>query len=256
MYLQDIGILLESIIFEGKKSNELKVCKENLNDLDFQMLTADALYANKPMLTSLIESNKDFLLTSKQKKLNAELVKQSELVETIVKGSKVINVFKVPKDFEVLTTYSNKYEYDYTAKPKYNKVIKVHTKATYKTWNESGIKTMFTITSKEKDNTSPITRYYITSLDSTTGADRLESIARDRWSVENGLHRNKDMSFNEDKQFTTKLSSIGLLSTLRNFVISILHINGYQATTKTVRSLCNREEVCLGILGQRKLSRV
>lgn len=98
--------------------------------------------------------------------------------------------------------------------------------------------------------------YHTTNLDFTIGCNRYEEIIRQRWGIENGLHRNKDMTFNEDKHYTTKLNSIGLLSSIRNFVISILHLNGCKATVKTTRSFYNREDKVLLLLGHRKMSRV
>ena len=260
IYLQEIGVVLDSIIFEGKKSNELKICKENILNVysnfnqHCNLITADALYTNQPMLKTILEAKKNYLFTSKQKKLNLELLKQSSLQETLLKNNRTIRVYKVPKDFVVKTNYNHSYTYDYTNNPKYNKVVKINSKAEFETWSDCGIKTLITITGVS--NGIEYTRYYITNMNCELGCEKYEEIARQRWGVENGLHRNKDMTFREDKQFTTRLNSIGILSTIRNFVISIMHINGYNATPKTVRSLCNMEEKCLSLLGQRKMSRV
>jgi predicted transposase YbfD/YdcC len=260
IYLQEIGVILDSIIFEGKKSHELEVCKESLLNQysNFNqycnLITADALYTNQPMLKCILQVKKNYLLTCKQKKLISELLKQSILQESLLKNGKTIKVYKVPQDFVVKTAYNHSYQYDYTNRPKYSKVVKINTKANYESWSDCGIQSLVSIT--EVIDGIEYNRYYISNMSHNLGCDKYEEITRQRWEVENGLHRNKDMTFREDKQYTRNLNSIGILSALRNFVISILHINGYRATTKTVRSLCNMEEKCLALLGHKKLSRV
>jgi hypothetical protein len=254
IYLQEIGVLLDSVIFEGKKSHELQVCKENLSNPNFNLITADALYANQTMIQAILQVEKNYFFTSKQRKLNEGLLKQSSLEEIIYKDDRMIKVYKVPKDFEITTKYNHSYEYDYTDNPKYKRVVNINTKSTRVSWDNCQINTLVVITGESKGE--QYTRYYITNLDYTLGCERFESIARKRWGVENGLNRNKDMTYNEDKHYTTKLNSIGLLSSLRNFVISILHLNGCKATVKTTRSFCNREVEVLSLLGHRKMSRV
>ncbi|MGL4759148.1 MAG: hypothetical protein ACRCXZ_07440 [Patescibacteria group bacterium] len=75
IYIQEIGVILDSVIFEGKKSNELKVCKVNIDNHNRNLISADELYTNKPILQAIPASNKNYFFTSKQKKLDIGLLK-------------------------------------------------------------------------------------------------------------------------------------------------------------------------------------
>lgn len=145
IYLQEVGVLLDSIIFEGKKSHELQVCKENLDNPNFNIITADALYNNQPMLKAILAAKKNYLFVSKQKKLNEELLKQSTLKEFIIKDDRVIKVYKVPKDFVIRKNYKHSYRYDYTDNPKYNRIVNINTKATIESWADCEINTLIVI---------------------------------------------------------------------------------------------------------------
>lgn len=64
--------------------------------------------------------------------------------------------------------------------------------------------------------------YAITSLDAEkTTPKQLMTVWRDHWSIENGLHRTRDMAFDEDRSTLRTGSSPQIMAAMRNTAIQI-----------------------------------
>jgi len=59
--------------------------------------------------------------------------------------------------------------------------------------------------------------------DAYATAERLNRYIRGHWSIENALHRTRDVSFHEDKATIRTRGASQIMAALRNLVISIFH---------------------------------
>ena len=71
-------------------------------------------------------------------------------------------------------------------------------------------------------------RYGMTSLaPQQADADRLLQLWRGHWTIENNLHWTRDVTFGEDDDKTWRDNAPQVLATLRNAVLSLLHVFGF-----------------------------
>jgi hypothetical protein len=94
------------------------------------------------------------------------------------------------------------------------------------------------------------TAYLITSLSPTkANPDRLLFLARGHWGIENKSHYVRDVTFDEDRSQVRKNSGPRVMATLRNFVISILRLNGYQNIASAIREMAAKPHIALRLIG-------
>jgi len=78
--------------------------------------------------------------------------------------------------------------------------------------------------------------YGITSLDShKADAEKLLSLNRNHWSIENRLHYVRDVTFDEDRSRVRKGKGAHMMATLRNISISLLRKAGFDNIAKGLR---------------------
>jgi predicted transposase YbfD/YdcC len=88
----------------------------------------------------------------------------------------------------------------------------------------AGVKQALKLTRKRycKGKESVEVVYAITSLCSEKAdPKRLMQLWRDHWGIENGLHRTRDMAFDEDRSTVRKGNSTQIMAALRNTAIQI-----------------------------------
>lgn len=84
------------------------------------------------------------------------------------------------------------------------------------------------------------TVYGITSLKpQKANPERLLSLSRNHWSIENRLHWVRDVTFDEDRCRIRKGTGAQVMATLRNLAISLLRMAGATNIAKTLRH-CSR----------------
>jgi predicted transposase YbfD/YdcC len=94
------------------------------------------------------------------------------------------------------------------------------------------------------------TAYLITSLSPTdVNPDRLLCLARGHWGIENKSHYVRDVTFDEDRSQVRKNSGPRVMATLRNFVISILRLIGYQNIASALRDMAAKPHMALRLIG-------
>lgn len=94
------------------------------------------------------------------------------------------------------------------------------------------------------------TVYLITSLSpSKADPDRLLSLARGHWSIENKSHYVRDVTFDEDRSQVRTKSGPQVMATLRNFVISILRLLGNSNIAKALRDMAAKPHLALRLIG-------
>lgn len=92
----------------------------------------------------------------------------------------------------------------------------------------------------------------ITSLTPDAASpERLLALSRGHWSIENGLHWVRDVTFDEDRSQVRAGHAPQNLATLRNVVIGILRIAGATNIASALRTLSMAPAKALRLLGLR-----
>jgi predicted transposase YbfD/YdcC len=94
------------------------------------------------------------------------------------------------------------------------------------------------------------TAYGITSLSpEKADAERLLTLNRGHWAIENRLHWVRDMTFNEDRSQVRSKEGPRVMATLRNLVISLLHLQDIGNIAQALRACSRKPERALGYIG-------
>jgi len=90
------------------------------------------------------------------------------------------------------------------------------------------------------------TAYYISSYEGS--AEEFMSGIRQHWSIENGLHYVKDVTFNEDKKmyYNGKISKT--MSVIFDIAINIFRKNGYKYIPVGIRAVCNKVDLIMKVI--------
>lgn len=86
-------------------------------------------------------------------------------------------------------------------------------------------------------------------LPSFATAEKLNQYIREHWSIENGLHRTRDVVFHEDKATIRNKSAAQIMAALKNIVISIFHRSTVRAIPTAARRFASHPEELFGLLG-------
>ena len=89
-----------------------------------------------------------------------------------------------------------------------------------------------------KGGVSSETICFITSLPRLrANASALLNLARSHWSIENGIHRVRDVAFGEDACTVTTGSAPQVLAALRNASMTLLRQTGIKCIARALRSM-------------------
>lgn len=92
-------------------------------------------------------------------------------------------------------------------------------------------------------------RYGITSLaPAQADADRLLTLRRGHWSIENRLHRHKDVNFGEDASLIHTGSGPTVMALLRDAALSLLHQAGVTRVASRLRQQSQRPEQAVALV--------
>ncbi len=90
----------------------------------------------------------------------------------------------------------------------------------------------------------------LTSLNShNAGPSRLLFLNRRHWSIENGLHYVRDMSFDEDRCRIRTQAGAQVMASLRNLAISLLRLAGAVNIAAALRFCAHRQHRALRLIG-------
>jgi predicted transposase YbfD/YdcC len=93
-------------------------------------------------------------------------------------------------------------------------------------------------------------RYGITSLPAeVASADRLLTLVRGHWQIENGLHYVKDVTLGEDRSLMHKGNGPSIMAVLRDTVVSVLHRAGWRTIAERLRFYSGNAHAALALLG-------
>jgi predicted transposase YbfD/YdcC len=253
LYIHQLGVVLDWVGIEGLKNVEIKTFREFIQNDFVKIFTGDALHCNQETLREVVNCNKDYVIACKRKVLLKHVIDGSELHSSITeldenkKTNREYSFRNIKNDFSVKKRRYRKILNKYGHEVKHSRGLK-------KTWGDCNISTLIQVktTTKTKNNQSITSNYnYISSLrlDDQTTPEELIKIIRGHWSIENGLHWNKDIVFKEDKHKTSNSNSTFIFTELFNIIISIFHLNGYSSIQKTIDRLTNRIEESMKVLG-------
>ena len=100
-----------------------------------------------------------------------------------------------------------------------------------------------TVTTKKTGKTSVEVVYIITTLSRQQACpQRLLELIRGHWSIENGSHHVRDVTFLEDRSRLRTGNAPQILAALRNLVITLIHRHGSSQIASTERSLSSHPE--------------
>lgn len=90
----------------------------------------------------------------------------------------------------------------------------------------------------------------VTSLSSERASpDKLLALNRGHWSIENGLHWVRDVTFDEDRSQVRKGAAAQAMASLRNLAISLLRLAGARNIAEAVRHCAAKVSRSLRLIG-------
>jgi predicted transposase YbfD/YdcC len=210
-YACDAGLVLGQRIVDGK-SNEINVIPELLEMLALKgaIISIDAMGTQKAIAQKIVEKEADYVLSLKgnQGTLHKDVAlffETASLAET--------NLVHKTKT----TGHGRIEERECHATDKIDAL-----RARHPDWKN--LRSIAAITSRRTDRktgkSSVETRFYITSLSADPAA--ILAATRAHWAIENNLHWQLDITFNEDQCRTRKDFSALNLSIVRHMALNIL----------------------------------
>jgi predicted transposase YbfD/YdcC len=244
-YCHQIGMVLSQIELECSKGGEGEKFRTLIPNIQssVNILTGDALHYNSVTIQAVLAVKKDYIFNCKQKRLLESIQKQGNKIDNYTEYDKLnqirrqVTVYKLPSDFKVI----KKYQHQAKKQIVNNTTI---------SWENCNIRSHIQVTYYHRDKL--ITNNYISSL--TKSAIQFNKLIKGHWSIENGLHWNKDVVYKEDKHRTKDINSSHFLSICFSFVISIFHFHQYSSIEKATLKFCNRVAESLDLLGIPKAS--
>lgn len=92
--------------------------------------------------------------------------------------------------------------------------------------------------------------YLITSLPpERADPEKLLSISRGHWSIENKSHYVRDVTFDEDRSQVRTQSGPRVMATMRNLAITLLRLSGFKNIAQAIRTLVAKPYRVLSLIG-------
>lgn len=197
----------------SEKSNEITAVPRLLEVLDLSgcIVTMDAMGCQKNHVKQITDKNADYVLA-----LKGNQGKFHEEVEGFLGDALKLKFEDVQHQF-----FSEGPEKDHGRKEKRKYWLVTDLKWSSKAKEWSGLNAVGMVESKrtEDGETSQEVRFFCTSL---TDVKTFARAVREHWGVENGLHWNLDVSFNEDKSRIRKDNSPENLAVMRHVALNLL----------------------------------
>lgn len=204
---------LQSVLFEmgtDTKGKELIIGSEVLKKIPLKdhIVTGDAMFAQRKICEQITKSGGGYVFTVKG---------NQETLEEAIKTYFGDLPFHANLETNTMTTW-------WKGRKEKRRIQISQDLNRYLCW--PGITHVWQCVREAKRNGKTITEIAvgIASLPKQYAtAEKLNDYLRGHWSIENGLHRTRDVSFHEDKATIRKGSAPQSMAALKNLVISILH---------------------------------
>ena len=198
------------------KENEIRVAPQLLAGVALQgkVVTADALHTQQALSRQIVEAGGDYLWRVKENQptLYAQLQqafatpppRDAETAQTLEKGHGRIEARRVTSSAQVSARLSWPYV-------------------------SQAFRLQRTVTDCRTGQVREETAYGITSLAPlAAGPERLLAVARGHWSIENGLHYRRDVTFREDACRMKSHRAAQVLAVFNNLALGLLRTAGWQ----------------------------
>lgn len=225
-----------------KTEAELTVAPGLLTQLAWtgRVLTGDALYCQRTLCRQIIEAGGDYVLRVKdnQPSLRADLA--------LLFDPPTVLGRPLPGDRRAVTTtesgHGRRHDTrtlvastdltDYLAWPGLAQVIRLE-----RTWIEAGVR-------------HRQVHYGITSLPpEVAGPARLLTLWRGHWTIENRVHRHKDVTFGEDAATVRRRQGPVVMALLRDCALNVLARAGITRLAAWIRAVAGRLAPLLALIG-------
>jgi predicted transposase YbfD/YdcC len=229
-YLPEEGLVLRQVEVE-RKENEIVAAPKLLHVLDLRgkVVIGDALHTQRQLSLEIVQAGGDYLWTAKGN--------QPELPQTIAhlfepepvtpgfaptrtdfKTATVIN--KGHGRLEKRTLTSSSLLKDYLDWPDLQQVFKLQRQFIKLKTGQITAETCYGLTSLKA---------------SQAGPDRLLSLLRTYWGIENGLHYRRDVTFKEDRCRLKIGQAARVMASLNNLVLALILRQGYTSVPEARR---------------------
>lgn len=243
-FCHDYGIVLahEPIAAGADKAEaELTVAPALLARIDWpgRVLTGDALFCQRALCRQVQEAGGDYLL----------LVKENQ--ETLYRDLQLLfdSPATVPAALLTDRRVARTVESGHGRTMEIRELIASTDLDGYLDW--PGVRQVFRLerTWRERGKAKQVLHYGITSL---TPADadpaRLLTLRRGHWSIENRLHRHKDVNFGEDASLIHAGQGPTVMALLRDAAISLLHQAGVRRIAARLRTHSQHPERAVALV--------
>lgn len=237
-YATDLRLILcqEKV---ADKSNEITAIPKLLSLLDLRgaIVTIDAMGTQKKIAQAIIEKEGDYVLALKRNQGD-----MYEEVDTFFQ-EEAKNTFK-----DVAVSQHSTAEKGH-GRIEHRTCIVASAKSCSKRADWVGIKSIVQIDSTReiKGKTTQEIRYYITSIEAD--AEKLLSIIRSHWSIENSVHWVLDMNFGEDQSRTRKENAPENMAVVRHLALNLLNnakaAFGQRVSIRRIRQLAGWQDAAL-----------
>lgn len=218
------------------KSNEIKAIPLLIKALDLEgcIITIDAIACQHEIVSTVIDAKADYLISVKKN--------QKKLYETIEGWFSDIDIYGNNIDGRGHIPQT-RYRYSITEESSHGRferrVCQVYNNGLLsKVLKWKGVNSVACLTNTKKyiksGKTTVERRYYITSL--PLDSERITETIRSHWSIENNLHWQLDVSFNEDSQ-KKKKNAAQNFSLLNKIAMTQLKNNKRKASLKGKRKM-------------------
>ena len=218
------------------KSNEIKAIPLLIKALDLEgcIITIDAIACQHEIVSTVIDAKADYLISVKKN--------QKKLYETIEGWFSDIDIYGNNIDGRGHIPQT-RYRYSITEESSHGRferrVCQVYNNGVLsKVLKWKGVNSVACLTNTKKyiksGKTTVERRYYITSL--PLDSERITETIRSHWGIENNLHWQLDVSFNEDSQ-KKKKNAAQNFSLLNKIAMTQLKNNKRKASLKSKRKM-------------------
>lgn len=218
------------------KNNEIKAIPLLIKALDLEgcIITIDAIACQHEIVSTVIDAKADYLISVKKN--------QKKLYETIEGWFSDIDIYGNNIDGRGHIPQT-RYRYSITEESSHGRferrVCQVYNNGVLsKVLKWKGVNSVACLTDTKKyiksGKTTVERRYYITSL--PLDSERITETIRSHWSIENNLHWQLDVSFNEDSQ-KKKKNAAQNFSLLNKIAMTQLKNNKRKASLKGKRKM-------------------
>lgn len=232
---------MQSVLFERGtdiKGKELVVGPEVIEHIPVKdhILTGDAMFTQRKICEQITRRGGGYVFTVKgnQEKLeqDIQLFFKDLPFKTSLKTNAMVTCWKGRKEKRILRMSSDEQVLSYL--------------------NWPGLTHIWECTReiKRKGQTTTETAIGIASLPTNlASAAKLNQYIRGHWSIENSLHRTRDVVFHEDKATIRKKHAPQVMAALRNLVISIFHRATVRSFPTAFRRFSAKPEELFHFLG-------